>query len=146
MLSLFTVGGMLGGAAYGALYKILKKYIIAFGLLMGAIGYALVVFSGNIILVSIGSAIAGASLSIVLPAAYMIGGMISSPQEVALTTSFLLAAVNVFVFVSNYFIAFVGAVTGDMLRMPMIWCMVGLAIAGFIFIFVNPLPKPKDLA
>ncbi|RJE48808.1 MULTISPECIES: MFS transporter [unclassified Dehalobacter] len=143
VLSVFTLGGMGGGFVYGPLFKAIKKYVVALGLLLGAVGYALVIYSGNIVLVAIGMAIAGASFSIVLPACYMIAGMIASPQEVALSTSVLLAAVNIFAFFSGYFISFVGAVTGDMLAMPMVWCMIGLAVASIVFIFVNPLPKPK---
>lgn len=144
VLSVFTLGGMFGGLVYGTLYKALKKYIMAYGLLIGAIGYALAAYSGNLIFVTIGSALVGASLSTVLPAAYGIVGMISSPQEVAFGTSFLLAAINVFVFVSNYWVSFIGAVTGDMFTMSLVFNMIGLGIAAVIFIFVNPFPKQKE--
>lgn len=146
VLSLFTVGGIVGGFIYGPVYKAIKKYIIAFGCILGAIGYALIIYSGNIIFITIGSSLIGVSLSILMPAAYMISGMICSPREIAFSTSILLASINVFVFLSNYWVSMIGAVTGDFLAMPMVYCMIGLAIGAVIFIIVNPLPKPKDAA
>lgn len=73
----------------------------------------MVVYSGNIIFVTIISGLVGASMSILLPAAYMIAGMIARAHEVALSTSILLASINIFVFLSNYWVSLIGAITGD---------------------------------
>ena len=108
----------------------------------------MVLFGGNVVLVTIGTALAGFAFSIGMPAVFMIVSMIVKPSQQALATSIILAAMNLFAFLSTYWIAITTSITGDALKGPILAGMVILAVLGILFIFLNPMsaivaPKEK---
>ena len=148
VLAFYTIGGMAAGALFGQIFKATKKYILSIGLFAAAIGIAMVLFGGNVVLVTIGTALAGFAFSIGMPAVFMIVSMIVKPSQQALATSIILAAMNLFAFLSTYWIAITTSITGDALKGPILAGMVILAVLGILFIFLNPMsaivaPKEK---
>ena len=148
VLAFYTIGGMAAGVLFGQIFKATKKYILSIGLFAAAIGIAMVLFGGNVVLVTIGTALAGFAFSIGMPAVFMIVSMIVKPSQQALATSIILAAMNLFAFLSTYWIAITTSITGDALKGPILAGMVILAVLGILFIFLNPMsaivaPKEK---
>jgi hypothetical protein len=65
--------------------------------------------------------------------------MIIKSSQQALATSIILAAMNLFAFLSTYWIAMTTLITGDALKGPILAGMMILAILGILFIFLNPM-------
>lgn len=79
-----------------------------------------------------------------MPSVFTIVGMTASPQSVPMCASIILAVMNAFAFVSTYWIALIGGITGDAVGGPMFAAMIIAAVGGVIFLFVDPFPQmPK---
>ncbi|WKY44202.1 MFS transporter [Eubacteriaceae bacterium ES2] len=141
VLSFFTVGGMIAGAIFSTVFKVAKRFTIAVALLTLALGFVLVLYTGSFILVTIGTALVGVGFSLLMPAVFMIVGMLADPPSIPICSSVVLAVMNAFAFVSTYWIQMIGNITGDPLVMPMVVGMIMAAVAGVIFLFVDPFPK-----
>lgn len=59
ILSIATFAGFLGGLVFGNLMKLLKKNMLPFSLLLGAIGFATIAFADHLIVVAIGASVCG---------------------------------------------------------------------------------------
>ena len=143
VLSFFTVGGMIAGAIFGKLFKSTGRFIIAVGLFLMALGYVFLLFIPNFIMITVGAAFVGIGFSTLMPAVMMILGMLVPPQDVALSTSVLMAIMNLFAFLSTYWIQMIANITGDAIIAPMYVSMGIALVGGVIFSIVNPFPK-KD--
>jgi len=144
VLSFYTIGGMLAGVAFGKLYKVSGRYIIATAAITMAIGLAIVLYGPNIVLVTIGVTLAGFAFSILMPAVMMIIGMVVNPESFAVASSVLIAVMNLLAFLSTYWIGLIGNITGDAVVAPISVGMIIFAVAGITFIFLNPIPKQED--
>lgn len=144
VLSFFTVGGMIAGVIFGKLFKITGRFVIAVGLLLMAAGYAMLLFIPNVVMITIGAAVVGIGFSSLMPAVMMILGMMCPPESVALSTSILLAIMNLFAFLSTYWIQLIANISGDAIIAPMFVGMIIAVVGGVIFLIVNPLPKQKE--
>ncbi|MEG1619711.1 MAG: MFS transporter [Eubacterium sp.] len=144
VLSFFTVGGMVAGVIFGKVFKLTGRFVFAIGLFLMAVGYAMLLFVPNVIMIIIGAAVVGVGFSTLMPAVMMLLGMICPPEVVAISTSILLAIMNLFAFISTYWIQMIANITGDPIVMPMYVGMGIAAIGGIIFLFVNPFPKEKE--
>lgn len=143
VLSFFTVGGMIAGVIFGKMFKGTGRFVIAVGLFLMALGYVLILFVPNVIMITLGAAVMGLGFSTLMPAVMMILGMMSSPDDLALNTSIVLAIMNLFAFLSTYWIQMITNMTGDAIIAPM-YVSMGIAIlGGLIFTFVNPFPKEQ---
>lgn len=144
VLAFFTVGGMIGGAVFASVFKFAKRFTVGIGLLFMAVAYLFVLYTGNVALITIGAAFEGIGFSILMPSVFTIVGMTASPQSVPMCASVILAVMNAFAFVSTYWIALIGGITGDAVGGPMFAAMIIAAVGGVIFLFVNPFPQtPK---
>lgn len=144
LLSLYTVGGMVAGALFGAFYKVTKRFVFGISLLINAIGLALVTFGNNIVVIIIGMILAGFTFSIMMPGVYVIIGMAANPASFPICNSILLCSMNVFMFLATYWIGLVAKITNDAVVQPFFWGMIVLAALALIFIIVNPIPKPNS--
>lgn len=144
VLSFFTVGGMVAGVIFGTLFKVTGRYLIGVALAIISVGYAILLFVPNVIAVTIGAALVGVGFSIIMPSVMMIVGMICTPEQTAFATSIVLAMMNLFAFLSTYWIQMITNITGDAIIAPM---KVGLAIAAIgavAFFIINPFPKTNN--
>ncbi|MBC3889103.1 MFS transporter [Acetobacterium paludosum] len=145
VLSFFTVGGIIAGVIFSNIFKIAKRFTISFGLFAFTLGYVLVLFTGNIIMVTIGTALVGIGFSTLFPAVMMIIGMVSEPQAVPICVSIVLAIMNAFAFITTYWIALIGSITGNAIEGPMFAAMIMATVAGAIFLFIDPFPKTGNM-
>ena len=144
VLSLFTVGGMLGGAIFGKVFKVTKRYVIAVGCGLMSVGVIFVVIGKSLIVMIIGTTLMGLGFSIIMPSIFMIIGMIVTPLQSAFAISLVTAIGNFAGFLSTYWIYAVKTITGDSIYIPITIEAIIFVMATVIFIFVNPIPKSKS--
>lgn len=70
--------------------------------------------------------------------------MLVPPQDVALSTSVLMAIMNLFAFLSTYWIQ-TANITGDAIIAPMYVSMGIALVGGVIFSIVNPFPEKRSV-
>lgn len=145
VLSCFTLGGMIAGMFFSTVYKLTKRFVIAFALLLMAVGIMLVIYSGSIGLITVGVIMMGMSVSLITPALFMIIGMIASPEAFPMSVSITMAMFSAFAFAYTYESALIQKITGDALMAPMFVAMILTIVGCVAFIFINPFPKPKNL-
>lgn len=145
VLSLFTVGGMIGGAIFGKVFKLTKRYVIAVGVGLMAAGIISVVIAQNVVIMILGTTLMGIGFSIIMPSLFMIIGMIVSPTQNAFAISLLTAISNFAGFLSTYWIYTIKFITGDGIYIPIIIEAIIFVVATIIFLFVNPIPKSKQV-
>ena len=148
VLALLTIGGMVAGSVFGKVFKISGRFIMAVGYALAAIGLALVVFASNIALLSIGVFIEGFAMSTLIPASMMLISMTVKPSQMALGVSFFMAGMNLFGFLSTYWIGAIAGITGDAVTAPIAVGAVVVTVFFVIFLIVNPLkgsaPMPES--
>lgn len=146
ILSLYTVGGAIGGAFFGKIYQMSKKYIgvILFGIV--AIGQAIVLYGNSITVIAIGTMIYGIGFFSIIPMFMMFTGIVSEKSSIAMSTSLIVASLQVGVFLSSYWISFIGKIYGDVLIGPYYVAFIVFGICSLIFLFIDPRPKAKEKA
>ncbi|UYO64147.1 MFS transporter [Acetobacterium wieringae] len=147
VLALLTIGGMVAGSVFGKLFKISGRFIMAVGYALATIGFALVVFASNIALLSVGVFIEGFAMSTLIPASMMLISMTVKPSQMALGVSFFMAGMNLFGFLSTYWIGAIAGITGDAVTAPIAVSVAVTTVFFVIFLIVNPLkggaPMPE---
>lgn len=106
-LSMYTVAGCVSGLVFGTTYKIMKRFTVAFGFLLCAIGAALVWAGPNFILMTLGLMCIGFGFSVLMPAGFGILGMRTPPTTIAVGTSVAMALMNLGGFISTYWLVLV---------------------------------------
>lgn len=142
-LSMYTVAGCISGFVFGSVYKIMKRFTVAFGFLLCAIGAALVWAGPNFIVMTLGLMCIGFGFSVLMPAGFGILGMRTPPTTVAVGTSVAMALMNLGGFLSTYWLVLVDNVMGNMLYNSILVEVIVFAIIGVLFIVVNPYPSEK---
>ncbi|MBF7097793.1 MFS transporter [Alkalibacter mobilis] len=139
-LAMYTVGGALAGAVFGKLYAKVRRFIIPAGLIGGAAGIAMIVYANSAMMMIGGTLVAGLFFMLTMPAAAMLIGMKVKPSQIAMGMSIMMAVMNIFAFLSTYWIGFVGNVTGDVFLGPLKIAVVAYLALGVVFLFYNPFP------
>ncbi|MBK5245349.1 MAG: MFS transporter [Eubacteriaceae bacterium] len=142
VLALLTVGGMIAGSVFGKVFKISGRFILAVGYAFGFVGLAIVVFASNIFILTLGVFLVGVALSTLIPANMMIIGMTVKPSQMPLGVSMLMAGMNLFGFLSTYWIGAIAGITGDAVTAPIMVGTVVIGAFGVLYLFINPL-KPN---
>lgn len=142
-LSMYTVGGAISGVIFGKCYQVLKRFIIPLSFIGGAVGVALIVYGGNVMMITAGTTITGIFYMLSMPTVMMLLGMYAPPSVVALSISIMMAVMNAFAFISTYWIGLIGKLSGDVFIMPIKVTMIGFVILALIFLVVNPFPKKE---
>ena len=143
VLSMYTVGGAISGILFGKLYEKIKRLIIPFMFVGGALGIGIIILGSNLLMVTIGVFIVGLTYLMSMPFTAMLLGMYAHPSQSAMAMSILMAIMNAFAFISTYWIGFTGSITGDVYMGPLYATFIGFIVIGVLFIFVNPYPKEK---
>lgn len=145
VLAFLTIGGMLAGSVFGKVFKISGRFVMALGFGGAAIGLAMVVFAPNVFILTVGVFIEGLAMSTLMPASMMIIGMTAKPTQMAFAVSLFFAGMNLFGFLSTYWIGAIAGITGDAVTSPIMVGMGVQAVFCIIYLVVNPLkPSPAS--
>lgn len=143
VLAFLTIGGMLAGSIFGKIFKISNRFVLALGFGIAVVGMAMVVFAPNIFILTIGVFIEGFAMSTLIPASMMIIGMTVKPSQMAFSVSLFFAGMNLFGFLSTYWIGAIAGFTGDPVTAPIMVGMGVQAVLCLLYLIVNPLkPSP----
>lgn len=143
VLAFLTIGGMLAGSIFGKIFKISDRFVLALGFGIAVVGMAMVVFASNIFILTIGVFIEGFAMSTLIPASMMIIGMTAKPSQMAFSVSLFFAGMNLFGFLSTYWIGAIAGITGDAVTAPIMVGMGVQAVLCVLYLVVNPLkPSP----
>ncbi|MBP2134223.1 MFS family permease [Methanomicrobium sp. W14] len=147
VLSFFTVGGMIAGVIFSKMTKLkaTRRYLLTIAMFAVSLGLGLVLYGGNIVLVTIGISFVGIGFSTMYPGVLMLIGLIVTPDALAKSTAIMTICMGIFEFISGYWIELIGDLTGDAIAMPLFVGMVIVAVCAVISIFINPYPK-NDVA
>ncbi|SHM21164.1 Predicted arabinose efflux permease, MFS family [Caldanaerovirga acetigignens] len=132
VLSMFTVGGMIGGAIFGKLHQYIKNQAITVSLLLISLGMGLVYYANSLMMLTAGSTLVGMGFSILMPAVMMIIGTIVHPSAFASASGMLMAFLNLGGFISTYYIAMLLKIN-SYIRFPIFVAMVVYLISAIIY-------------
>lgn len=141
VIALFTGGGMIAGALFGGFYKVTKRYVFTISLLLGTIGFALVVYGNNVAMIMAGQLLTGFSMFSIMSGVFLIIGMVASPSSFALCNSILFSSMGIFSFLATYWVGMIANITGDGTTQPIFLGMICIAVFCLVFAIINPLPK-----
>ncbi len=145
VLAMFTVGGMVGGAVFGIVFKTAGRFTIALGMAGIGLGLGIANFAGSLVMLGCGIGVCGIGLFTLFPACIMELGMKVSPAGVAMATGIFMATSNIGLFASPYYMAFLAKMSGNPdVRFPlMAGLVIGLATAVVIAVLrIKPSPEP----
>ncbi|MEG0548724.1 MAG: MFS transporter [Coprobacillus sp.] len=139
VIMLLSLGSMLGGFAFGKVFKVLKDYIFVVGLFMLATAMFIIGMSTNIVFTILGGFVVGFGFRMIMP--YLINKInTSSIQNKTLATSLLLVGFNLGSFLSPY---------GSLILQKLAWidnlrglfyidglCFVILGVIGFVMVMM----------
>jgi MFS family permease len=157
VLSMFTVGGMVGGAVFGYINKIIGKFGMGIGLMVGGVGLLVIYFAPSLTLLTIGTLIVGIGSFTFAPAAMMYLGTIVPPAAFGNASGVVAAVLNLGGFVSPFYMSLLVKVTGITdIRFPLFFGFISLIILGIVMLIfaklkiedapVEPAPEPAPAA
>jgi MFS family permease len=122
LLSLYTVGNLIGGFTFELLHRILHKYVVPFGLLLWASGTACMAFGRNVPLIILGVLLSGWAVQIVWPGTVNTYGDYVPVKKQSMAIAIFVSGMNIGCFCTTYFMAGVAAATGsDNPRLPIVY-------------------------
>jgi len=142
VLTMFTVGGMLGGLIFAKAFGFFKSNTMPVGVLLIALAMTSIGLGGSIAFMYIGTTIAGIGLSFIMPTMFMNLGAIVHPSQMPTASGIVTASMNVGGFCSAYFYAILSGIMGvDMavnIKFPFYVAMICFAAIGLALFFIKP--------
>lgn len=137
-LSLFTVGGALGGLAFGFVFKRFKRFCLTIGYALCGLGVLVILIGTNAITMTVGAFLQGFAYSLVMPALISLVGTITPPSTVAMGISIMMAMMNIAAFISTFYLKILTNIFGENIYSSLkVFIAVVLTLAA-VFIFINP--------
>lgn len=122
LLSLYTVGNLIGGFTFELLHKILHKNVVPFGLFLWAAGTACVAFGKSVPLIILGVLLSGWAVQVVWPGTVNTYGDYVPVKKQSMAIAIFVSGMNIGCFCTTYFMAGVAAATGsDNPRLPILY-------------------------
>lgn len=112
IISIMSIGSMLAGFAFGAIFKVVRRYTIPFSLVLMAIGFVCLAVSHSVWLSGFGGVLIGMSFSIFVPYLFNQVSIVSPVGSAALSTFLLLVGSNLGSSMSPYGLALLGKLSG----------------------------------
>ncbi len=140
VLTMFTIGGMVGGLIFAKVFSIFKKNSLAVGLALLAIAMASIGFGNSIAFMYIGTTVAGIGFAFIIPAVFMDLGAIVHPSQMPTASGIVMASLNIGGFCSAYIFAFLAAIMGmtDSIKFPFYVSMTLFTVAAVAYLFIKP--------
>ncbi|ETY72928.1 MFS transporter [Lactiplantibacillus fabifermentans] len=138
IISLMSVGGMLAGFSFGAIFKLVRQYTIPFSLVLMALGFCCLTIANSVVLAGIGSVLVGVAFSLFVPYLFNQVSIVSPAGSATLSTSLLLVGSNLGSSMSPYGLALLSKLSGTTAVNGIF--MVGgillaiMAVVGFCFV------------
>ncbi|WKY48124.1 MFS transporter [Eubacteriaceae bacterium ES3] len=151
VLTMFTVGGMLGGFIFAKVFGFFKSNTMPVGVAMLAVAMVSIGFGNSIAFMYIGTTVAGIGFSFVMPSIFMNLGATVHPSQMPTAAGIVTASMNVGGFCSAYMYALIAGIAGvDMtvnFKFPFYVSMVAFAAIAVALIFIKPknesAPQPE---
>lgn len=112
ILSMYTVGGIIGGFIFGKMYKMAGKMTIPLSIMILSLGLGISNFSHSVIMITIGCTIAGVGFFVIFPAILMEAGQKVSVSASAMVSAMILGSINLGGFLSSFYIGLLAMVFG----------------------------------
>lgn len=138
---LFSIGCMVGGLIYPALYHVLKGKCFTAFLIIGAIGLVISATATSIPVLGIGFFIGGISFASIQTAMMMLIGLICPPERVAFASALMMVFLNLGAFICSSWEMVIGKITGDSLYAPLLTGAVIFVVLAVILFVKSPFPK-----
>ncbi|OAA93924.1 MFS transporter [Clostridium coskatii] len=147
-LTMFTVGGMIAGAVFGAAFRMLSRFTIPIGVVLTAVGFIFFAYGTNLILFIIGATIVGIGFSLSGTAIMMQVGRAVPASGTAVAMSIVMAFMSIGGFVSGFVFAFIEKIFNiTSLRFPFEFSLVCFIIYAVIHLVVNfKTPKKQKVS
>ncbi|HEY3425160.1 MAG TPA: MFS transporter [Negativicutes bacterium] len=100
VMTLFTLGGMLAGFAFGKIMDAINIFTIPLGWFLTGIGMALISTTNNMNLILLGSVLAGVGFTVTAPAAFVLLTNVAPPSGIASAIALVYALSNLGQFIS----------------------------------------------
>lgn len=141
----YSIGCMLGGMAFGWMFKRIGGRCMAVALLITAVGMLGSALAGSILLLCVCIFVAGFGFGCLMSSVMTHIGGETPESSVAAATSLMMVASNVFTFFCSAWMSAVGSLTGDATFMPLkIGTIIYLILA--VVLLVRPLSTQKNNA
>jgi len=129
--SMYSLGGMLAGFAFGAIYKALgRRFTIPVSMIVITVCMALIAFTKVPALLMAGVLISGFGFFVIWPASIMEFGAICPPERIAFASGLFFAVLNTGSFLASIYLGIVASVSGS--ADPRIALVVGTVIVAVI--------------
>ena len=149
VLTMFTVGGMLGGFIFAKVFGIFKKNSLTLGLAMLTLAMASIGFGNSIAFMYIGTTVAGIGFSFIMPTVFMDLGTAVHPSQMPTASGIIMACLNIGGFCSAYMFAFIAGIAGmtESIKFPFYVSMSVFAVATIAYLLIKPkeavAPQPE---
>lgn len=140
VLTMFTVGGMLGGFIFAKVFGIFKKNSLTLGLAMLTLAMASIGFGSSIAFMYIGTTVAGIGFSFIMPTVFMDLGAAVHPSQMPTASGIIMACLNIGGFCSAYMFAFIAGIAGmtESIKFPFYVSMSVFAVATIAYLLIKP--------
>lgn len=134
ILSLATFVGFLSGLIFGNLIKTLRRFTLPFSMCIGAIGFAIIAFANNLIVVAVGASIS--SFSVTIGTSFIFNRLSSRLPVRALDTgnSIVLVGCNLGSFIAPFVLQAVNVVSPELSAGFLTYAILYLMIAIIAFL------------
>lgn len=113
VLSIFTLGGLIGGIMFGKIYKLISKYTAPTGMSIIVVGMAIIYFTANVATISLGAFVIGFGFTLVVSSMFMEIGVIVPPSGTNLASGIIMAFLNLVTFLCTFYLALLIKFTGN---------------------------------
>lgn len=148
MLSFYTVAGILSNLLLKQFQTIFKDKFLPFLLVLPVLGLGLVLFSGNVVLITLGIFLSGMGYITYMSSVQLYAGIFCDEQTIIKVSPLLLGMIQLGIFLSSYYIDIssqIGWLNTPMQNPYFICLMVYLVVSILAFIFKKQLyPYNKE--
>lgn len=147
ILSMYTIGGIVGGFIFGKLYALLGRMTIPVSMVIIASGLLIINLSSSFMIMIIGATMAGIGFFNLFPAKIMEASNRANKSASTMVSAFVLSAINIGGFLSSFYVGMIGQVAGnDGPRLPIQTGMIVIVVMAIIWTIFGLMKRQSDLS